>query len=336
MTNSKIDVTITWVDSSDPIWQEEKSKYSGKKEVSAAVDASDARYRDWDTVRYLLRGIEMYMPWVNHVFFITYGHLPAWMNTGYEKLRIVNHRDYIPEEYLPTFCSHTIELNMHRIKELSEHFIYFNDDILVLRPLKEEDFFRNGLPRDYAILNPINCSTRFSVQDIALTDMEVINDNFNKKTQIKKNLFKWIAPCYGKNLFRSFCLMSWPHFVGFLSKHQGNAFLKSTFEEVWEKEFGILDSTSRHKFRTRRDVNQWIMRYWQLAAGRFEPIRPYGEMYTIGNDNTKLFDVINHSQDKTICVNDNNIEKIIDYKKTKKELMDVLEKRYPVKSGFEL
>ena len=331
-----IDITITWVDSNDPKWREEKNQYSQTKETKAAVDDGEARYRDWEVVKYLLRSIEMYMPWVRYVFFITYGHLPSWMNVHYEKLKIVNHQDFIPKEYLPTFCSHTIELNMHRIEELSEQFIYFNDDILVLRPIEKEEFFCKGLPRDYAVLNPINCATRFSVQDIALTDVEVINDNFNKKEQIRKNFSKWISPCYGKYLFRTFCLLSWPSFVGFLSKHQGNAFLKSTFREVWEKEFSILDSTCRHRFRTRRDVNQWLMRYWQLASGKFLPIRPYGELHVIGNDNTKLFDAINNCKEKSICVNDNNLEKIIDYKKTKNELIDVLEKRFPVKSGFEL
>ena len=154
-----IDIVIPWVDSNDPKWRLEKEKCSpSQKGEAAAVDDSDARYRDWDTVKYLFRSIEMYMPWVNKVFFITYGHLPSWMNKNCEKLRIINHRDYIPDEYLPTFCSHTIELNIHRITDLSEHFIYLNDDILALRRMEEEDFFLKGLPRDYAILNPINCT----------------------------------------------------------------------------------------------------------------------------------------------------------------------------------
>ena len=130
--------------------------------------------------------------------------------------------------------------------------------------------------------------------------------------------------------------MSWPHFVGFLSKHQGNAYLKSTFEEVWKKEFHILDNTCRHKFRTRRDVNQWLMRYWQLASGKFIPIKPYGEMISISNDNKKLFSVINESKEKTICINDNNVERIQDYDKTKNELIAVLESRFPYKSAFEM
>ena len=332
---SKIDIVIPWVDSSDPLWRAEKNKYSLDNVDSVTCDDNETRYRDWDTIKYLFRSIEMYMPWVNRVFFLTYGHLPSWINKECEKLCIVKHIDFIPEEYLPTFCSHTIELNMHRIKGLAEQFIYFNDDILALNTMKEEDFFVQGMPRDYAILSPINSTTRLSVQDTALTDLEIINDNFNKNRQIKKFLRKWVSPQYGKELVRSFCLMPWPYFVGFLSRHQANAYLKSTFYEVWEKEFQALDSTCKHKFRTRRDVNQWVMRYWQLASGNFLPIKPYGEKYTIKNDNTKLYDTIMNSRDKTICINDNNNEEIKNYVQTKNELMRVLEQRYPKKSIFE-
>ena len=63
------------------------------------------------------------------VHLLTYGHLPAWLEPDHPKLHIVNHRDFIPEEYLPTFSSHAIELNMHRIPDLAEHFLYFNDDV---------------------------------------------------------------------------------------------------------------------------------------------------------------------------------------------------------------
>ena len=335
MKSSNIDIVVPWVDANDPEWRKEKNKYALHEGKSNLTDDSDVRYRDWDTIKYLMRGIDLYMPWVDRVFFITWGHLPEWLNPDADKLVIVNHSDYIPKEYLPTFCSHTIELNMHRIPDLSEQFIYFNDDLLVLRPLKEKDFFLNGLPRDYALLNPLISTHRFSVQDIALTDIEVINDHFVKKDVIRKNFFKWFNPIYGKALFRSLCLMPWPKIAGLFTKHQCNAFLKSTFYEVWEKEFELLDLTCRHKFRTRRDVNQWVIRYWQLASGKFIPIRPFGKLYGVKNDNTDLFRAIDKNIDKTLCINDNGIEQIEDFEKTKKELIEHLERKFPQKSHFE-
>ena len=74
----------------------------------------------------------------------------TWLNTENPKLTVVNHKDYIPEEYLPTFSSHPIELNLHRIKGLSEQFVYFNDDTFIINAMQPEDFFKKGLP--YRIL----------------------------------------------------------------------------------------------------------------------------------------------------------------------------------------
>lgn len=81
------------------------------------------------------------MPWVHKIYLITCGQVPDWMNKeADDRLVIVNHSDYIPKEYLPTFSSHPIELNLHRIKELSEHFIYLNDDYFVINETSPEDF----------------------------------------------------------------------------------------------------------------------------------------------------------------------------------------------------
>ena len=146
-----IDIVIPWVDGADPVWQQERARF----QPSSGADSSAARYRDWDTLRYWFRGIERYAPWVRTIHFITYGHLPAWLNTSNPKLHVVNHRDYIPKEYLPTFSSHTIELNMHRIEGLAEHFLYFNDDVFLNAPTKPEDFFMKGLPADTAVFGII-------------------------------------------------------------------------------------------------------------------------------------------------------------------------------------
>ena len=62
--------------------------------------------------------------------FVTWGHLPKWLNIDNEKLVIVNHQDYIPEKYLPTFNSNVLDLNMFRIPGLSEQYINFNDEYI--------------------------------------------------------------------------------------------------------------------------------------------------------------------------------------------------------------
>ena len=108
--NGNIDIVIPWVDSSDPNWRKEKMNYD--TDDSLTTDNREIRYRDWGNLKYIFRGIEKYAPWVRKVHFITYGHLPKWLNVDNTRINIVKHSDYIPAEYLPTFSSHVIELNL--------------------------------------------------------------------------------------------------------------------------------------------------------------------------------------------------------------------------------
>ena len=126
MNREKIDFVMPWVDGSDIEWQREKTRYRDKEVNQKEIDASMARYRDWDNLQYWFRGVEKFTPWVNKIHFITYGHLPKWLNTTNPKLQIVKHEDYIPEKYLPVFSARPIELNIHRIPGLSDKFVYFN------------------------------------------------------------------------------------------------------------------------------------------------------------------------------------------------------------------
>ncbi len=132
--NYDVDFVVTWVDGNDPVWQAEKAKYSPAK----TSDARTSRYRDWDNMQYWFRAVEKFAPWVRKVHFVTYGHLPKWLNTNNPKLHIVNHKDFIPSKYLPIFNVNPIELNLHRIEGLAERFVYFNDDMFLLQPVKKD------------------------------------------------------------------------------------------------------------------------------------------------------------------------------------------------------
>ena len=191
MSTHPIDIVIPWVDGSDPVWQADHAKYRASK----SADNHPARYREWGLFRYWFRGIEQNAPWVRKVHLLTYGHLPAWLEPDHPKLHIVNHRDFIPEEYLPTFSSHTIELNMHRIPDLAEHFLYFNDDVYLMKPSRPEDFFRDGLPCDTAVMGVIkNNDTANFMPYIMLNMMALVNMSFDKRSVIRQNFGKWFYP----------------------------------------------------------------------------------------------------------------------------------------------
>lgn len=328
----KIDIVIPWVDSTDPVWRKEKARYSG--EITGESDARDIRFRDWDNLQYVFRSIEKFAPWINLVHFVTFGHLPDWLNKDCAKLNIVKHEDYIPEKYLPVFSSHVIELNMHRIKGLSEKFIYFNDDIFLLRPVKPADFFCNGLPCDCNIPNLIVPSFS-NFTPIVFNSVGYINKHFNKRQTIKHHITNWFNYKYGfTGLIRAFLFLPWKDYTGFYNHHLAVSYLKSVLTEVWEKEPEIMEKTCEHRFRDNSDVNQYIFRFWQLASGRFTPNTLHGKYFKIGSKNRKITEYIKERKGRMICINDDDF--IGDFDCVKKEINDALDNLLPEKSMFEI
>lgn len=330
MAQDEIDFVIAWVNGNDPLWQKEKAKYHS----SYGNDSSQVRYRDWNNLQYWFRGVETYTPWVHKIHFITWGHLPEWLDTSHPKLNIVRHTDYIPGKYLPTFNSHTIELNLHRIRNLNEQFVYFNDDTFLTAPLKKEDFFHNGLPRDTFALNTI-CYGADTAGLFNANDMTVVNTHFDKIVQQKKYWKKWFHPANGlKNVFRTCLLMPWQWFCGFYYGHLPECYLKQTFLEVWRLEEETLDDTCRFKFRDRTNVNQWVFKYWQLASGSFEPVTwKRGKCFHIHEDIIPAVEAILKHLYPMICLNDTS--QTTDWEDKKAKIIDAFEQILPEKSSFE-
>ena len=331
-----IDIVIAWVDGSDAEWLAEKKKYS----AGANTDDRVSRYRDWDNLQYIFRGIEKFAPWVNNVFFVTWGHLPKWLNKEHPKLKIIEHKDYIPKEYLPTFSSHTIELNFHRIKELSEHFIYFNDDTFLIKKTKSEDFFKNGKPCDCAVLTAHSHTEDRWFIFAEYRAIGILNKYFKVKEVIKNNRKGWFNLKYGKMLFRSWVLSGFPRFTGIWQPHLPNSLCKSTIVELWEKEGEKLNQTCLNRFRTMTDFNQWLFRDWQFASGNFEPRSvKFGKRFET-DDNDYLRKVTNYiekQEGSVICINDSdsnmNSDKFINAKNI---INESFEKILPKKSEFEI
>lgn len=145
-----IDVVYTWVDGSDPLHAMKRSAYiSGQKNVHDN-GLAPARFRDNDELRYSLRSLELFAPWIRSIILVTDNQAPRWLETKHPKIRIVDHSEFIPERFLPTYNSHVIEAYLHRIPNLAEHYIYLNDDVFLARPCRKTDFFTpNGLPLSF-------------------------------------------------------------------------------------------------------------------------------------------------------------------------------------------
>jgi hypothetical protein len=329
----KIDFVIPWVDGNDEIWKSEKNKYIKKQTLNS--DCSEKRFRDWENLRYWFRGVEKFAPWVNKVYFITYGHIPDWLNIKHSKLKIIKHKDFIPKKYLPTFSSHVIELNLHRIKDLEEKFVYFNDDLFLINNTLPKDFFYKGLPCDSAILKILNYDPSHLFVMSPYRNTGIINKYFSKK-QIFKNIFKWLNFKYGYRNLLTLYLLFWPKIPGLRQQHLANSFCKNTYEELWKKEENLLNETCTHKFREISDVNQWLFKDYQIISGNFYPRSlKIGKSFTLSkNDYMLSYNYIVEQKGKMICMNDTELSDN-DFEIIKEKIKEAFFKILPEKSSFE-
>ncbi|WP_446219237.1 stealth family protein [Micromonospora sp. IBHARD004] len=142
-----VDVVYTWVDGTDPEWLRRRAEVAGTP--YHAESASAARFLSRDELRYSLRSLHTYAPWVRTVHLVTDDQVPAWLDPSAPGLRVVSHREIFRDpSLLPTFNSHAIESQLHHIEGLSEHFLYFNDDVFLGCEVTPKDFFlANGITK---------------------------------------------------------------------------------------------------------------------------------------------------------------------------------------------
>ena len=338
---NSIDFVMTWVDGSDKEWQREKAAFTAEHQnLQNGQDREDdreERFRDWDLLRYWFRGVEKYAPWVRNIFFVTWGHLPEWLDTDNPKLRIVKHSDYIPQEFLPTFNSHTIEWNLHRIPELSEQFVYFNDDMFFLKAVKPEDFFVNGRPKDMLAFQPVVANEQDSVMPyIYLNNAMVLAKYFRKRENVKQHPGNYFhigyPPLY---FFYNLLELAFPRYTGFYSTHGPAPHLKETYRELWEKEEALLTATCSHRLRHREDVNQYLIRDWTKLSGNFVPANIASKLayFNIGADRGKLLRTVRKRTAHIICMNDGYEE--LDFEQAAADIRGAMEEIFPEKSSFE-
>lgn len=335
--NEPIDFVVTWVNGNDQEWQKEKSKYEESNDYNSKNNGEE-RYRDWNQFKYWFRAVEKYAPWVNKIYLVTYGHLPEWLNIDTEKLVIVNHLDYIDKKYLPTFSSIPIELNLHKIEGLSEHFVYFNDDMFLNAKVEPEDFFQNGLPLACSIgapIIPLPINTAFWHQLFSVT---AYMNRYNWEKIIENNPSKWFCHKYGTKLKYSWETYQHNYLLGIMFTHMMQAFRKSTMEKVWNLFNKELDESCSHKFRKPQDVNHQIFTIQEIVDGTYVPIHKtyYGNAYL--NIPLHLNDILKdltNDKIKAICINDTQVVNKSNFEQLKIVINKALEEKFPNKSLFE-
>ena len=140
-----VDVVYTWVDGDDEDWlaaRDERIVQTGGTPSERAGGAQ--RYKSRDELRYSMRSLHLFAPWVRRIHLVTAGQVPSWLDTSHPAVRVVDHRDILPESALPTFSSHAIETRLHAVPDVADHFVYVNDDVFLGRPRRPEHFFAPG------------------------------------------------------------------------------------------------------------------------------------------------------------------------------------------------
>ena len=301
------------------------------------IDNSTSRYRDWDILKYWFRGVEKFAPWVNQIHFVTNGHVPDRLHEKHSKLHIVKHEDFIPQEFRPTFSSHPIEWNFHRIEWLTENFVYFNDDMFLIKKVSPEDFFRDERPVDMLALQPDVANADDQIMPyIYLNNAMVLAKYFDKRENMKKQPGAYFHPGYpliyfGYNLLE----MAFPRFTGFYTVHGPSPLKKESYRFFWKNEEELLHRVCCHPFRHKEDISQYVLREYQELSGNFVPknIHKFCRNFNLQPENPELVKTITKQKSKCICINDSNFE--IPYEKVKQELNHAFSILFPEKSQFE-
>lgn len=328
-----IDFVITWVDMEDPKWKAEFSKYSGKKD-NEKNGVSEARFRDYGFLKYWFRGVEKFAPWVRKIHFVTSGQKPEWLDENNPKINLVNHKDYIPAEFLPTYNSVVIERYLHKIPDLAEHFVYFNDDFYIINNISTERFFKNGVPCDIAVFqyNPSWSQWYKRIKN----NLKIINKHFDKKEVMARDHDKWFHKSYGSRARWNYLLKPYGKFITLRTPHNAQPYLKSTFEEVWAVAEKELTETSANRFRTVTDYTPELFRTWQICKGNFEPYNTYSDtkMFPLMIKPKQAIKAIYNQSYTLICLNDN--VHIRNYEQVMGNIKNAFESILPEKSSFEL
>lgn len=244
----RVDAVITWVDGSDLAWRKKRAEFSGKHYIDEGLTTSnvEGRFRDNGELRYLLRSLERFWPFHGNIFLVTDGQRPSFLG-NHPRVKLIDHKDFIEPQYLPTFSSRAIEASLHRIPGLSEHFVSFNDDVFLSRHISFEDFFGTKGNRIYVTDEKI---PSISSEDILSGQNDALSAHL------------WIRDHYGKPGLHS------------IIEHAPKGVRKSWMLEIEKAHPEMFVQVRSEKFRQRsgQSILANVYPEWCAATGRAEVV----------------------------------------------------------------
>ncbi|MFC4828652.1 stealth family protein [Agromyces aurantiacus] len=239
----EIDMVFSWVDGSDTEFLRERARRM-QTYVVGEGDESEARYRQIDELKYALRSVHLFAPWVRRIFICTDSPAPTWL-AKHPKVTIVRSEEMFADvSVLPTYNSHAIEAQLHRIDGLAEHFLYSNDDMFFGRPLSPDLFFSPG-----GVTKFVEATTR-----IGLGETHSGRSGFENAARVNRRLLR---ERFGKVTTRHL-----EHCAAPLRKSV-MAELEAAFPEEFRR-------TAASRFRSATDISvtNSLYHYYALLTGR--------------------------------------------------------------------
>ncbi len=308
-----IDLVYLWVDDTDWDWKKKRNKYLHNLSEYDEDAVDNCRFYNNNELVYSLRSVEKYASWINKIFIVTDNQVPEWLNTKNEKIRIVDHREIISEKYLPVFNSNVIESGIPFIPNLSEYFLYANDDMFFWNYVEPEFFFKD---------DKIICRMK-----------EKINKNKNYKHiygYTVKRAYNLIKERYG------YCT---PYFM----HHSIDGYKKSVCLECMQEFKTEYKEMLNNRFRNYSDVQRSLISYYALCknVGIFKQVRQnMFKKYILNemedshfyNISSKIINKIKDRNTKLMCLNDCRKTK----DKDRENVRTILEEKFTKKSQFEI
>ena len=308
MDNKKIDLVYLWVDGSDKKWAKKKAsalaKINGTTLSQEAIDS--CRFVQNDELKYSLRSVEKYAPWINHIYVVTDNQTPKWLNTKNKKITIINQADILPKDIKFCFNSCAIETCLDKIPNLSERFLYACDDMFFWNDITPEFFFDN--------------------EDMAIC-------HFNKP--IKDRKYKHIYGAQINNAYK-LILKKFGHCTKYFPHHSIDAYKKSSIKKCKTCFKEQITNTTYSTFRSIFDIQRVIYSYFMVEEGSAKPYFHKSSFFKKTEDgyvSLKIKKMKNILKQKypILCINDGRKTTSED----RKYMVKLLEEKFPNKSMFE-
>lgn len=309
----KVDLIYLWVNGNDPEFRAKRNAALGKTEVLSDMNC-EGRVAENDELKFSLRSVEKYAPWIRKIFIVTPGQVPQWLDTSNPKVRIINQDEIIPKDCQPAFNSVVIEHQFQNIPDLSEYFLYANDDMYFNRPVTVSDFFTpDGKPIMRLNRRLFRSFTLWLEQHVQGRKLSTYNRTILTAGRLVKEKT-------GKFLAHK------PH-------HNVDAFTKSQYEETFEAFREEILPTLKNQFRSDTDIQRVIYSYYPIALKK-------AKLVFVSQKTSLRLQIHKHDHYAKLerynpmffCLNDSQYAVDAD----RKLMREWLEKRFPEKSSFEL